>query len=147
MRWRASDAPGRFWEEGGGGEGPFLEAGEAVGGAGLAFAAVGKPWKANGYAAADGFAGGEVGARGEIEDGLLAGGLPVRDVGAVEVDGGGGVGQGDLGAGELAVGVEVKDAGEAEVLVEFGDLHGGYECTPWCFALVQTWARNNVQTW
>jgi len=96
-----------------------------VGGAGLAVAASTEPGEADGDSAADGFGGGEVGMAGEEEDGGVAGGLEVGDVGAVEVDGGGAGGEGDLGADKVVVLVEVEDVGDGELGVEIGELHGG----------------------
>ena len=106
--------------ERGEGEGPLFEAGETVRRLLVSADAVAKPRKADGDAAADRFAGREGGCGREEERVRLAGGLPVREVRAVQVDGGGAGGQGDLRAGEAVVLVEGEDARQGEGLVELG---------------------------
>ena len=115
--------------EGGEGEGPLGDAGEAVGGAvggaGRRGCGAGsEPGKDDGDAAADGFAGGEERAFGEEEHGLLAGGLPLGDVRALEVELGGAGGRGDVGADEALLGLgEGEDAGDGELVGECLKIH------------------------
>jgi hypothetical protein len=110
--------------ESGEGEGPLGGAGEAVRGAVGAGVAGGcgagsEPGEDDGDAAADGFAGGVEGAVGEEEHGLLAGGLPLREVRALEVELGRAGGCGDVGAEETLLGLgEGEDAGDGEVVGE-----------------------------
>ena len=110
--------------EGGKGEGPLGDAGEAVrgpvgtwvvGGCG----ASSEPRKDDGDATADGFAGSEERALGEEENGLLSGGLPLRDLRALEIELGCAGGRGDVGADEaLLVLGEGEDAGDSELVGE-----------------------------
>ena len=83
-----------------------------------------EPGKDDGNAAADGFAGGEEGALGEEENGLLAGGLPLGDLRALEVELGGAGGRGDVGADEALLGLgEGEDAGDRELVGECLKIH------------------------
>ena len=83
-----------------------------------------EPGKDDGDAAANGFAGGEEGAVGEEEDGVLAGGLPLGDVRALKVELGGAGRRGDVGAEEavLVLG-EGEDAGDSELVSERLEIH------------------------
>ncbi len=115
--------------EGGEGEGPVAGAGEAVGGAvgSLVFrggGAASEPRKDEGDTSSDGFAGGERGALAQEQDGLLAGGLPVGEVSALEVELGRAGGRGDGGAEEavLVLG-KGEDAGDGEVVGEGLEVH------------------------
>ena len=136
----AEGAAGVGWAEGEGemkvvagegseGEGPLGDAGEAVGGAVGARVVGGcgasaEPGKDDGDAAADGFAGGEERALREEEYGLLAGGLPLRDVRALEVELGDAGGRGDVGADEALLGLgEGEDAGDSELVGECLEIH------------------------
>ncbi len=115
--------------ESGKGEGPLGEASEAVGGAIGAWVAGGggaaaEPRKDNGDAAADGLVGSEGGAVGEEEDGVVAGGLPVGEVRAVEVELGGAGRGGDGGADEASFVLgEGEDIGDGEVVGEGLEIH------------------------
>jgi len=115
--------------EGGEGEGPVGGAGEAVGGAvgSRVFrggGACSEPGKDEGDATADGLAGLVEGAVGEEEHGVLAGGLPLREVCSLQVELGRAGGRGDVGAEEavLVLG-ESEDAGDRELVGEILEIH------------------------
>jgi len=118
-----------FAGEGGEGEGPVGDAGEAVRGTVGTWivrrcGAGSKPRKDDGDAAADGLAGYEERALGEEEHGLLAGWLPLREVRALQIKFGGAGGGCDVGAEEAVLGLgESEDAGNGELVGECLEIH------------------------
>ena len=83
-----------------------------------------EPGKDDGDAAADGFAGSEERALGEEENGLLSGGLPLRDLRAVKIELGCAGGRGDVGADEALLGLgEGEDAGDRKLVGECLEVH------------------------
>ncbi len=56
---------------------------------------------------------------------MVAGGLPMGEVRAVQINGGGAGGERDLGTDEFAGLFEVEEVGDGEVGVDVGEGHGG----------------------
>jgi len=91
---------------------------------GLAVVALGEPGKDDGDAAADGFAGGELGALAEEDRRCLPGGPPMGEVRALHVDGGLGGWHGH--AGEDQPGgylLEAEATGYRELALQLRNLH------------------------
>ncbi len=114
--------------ERGKGDRPGLKASEAMRWTGLSIVTVRilihcKPRKGNWNAAADRFARSEVRFSAEIEDRSLTCGLPVGEVGALEVNGRVGFPSGDLCTDESVRLFEAKYFRNGEVVVESGEVH------------------------